>query len=78
VSLKNAGPTRRATVPDAPKLLKYEHWRSLGYDRESSKALVKFQNNLNGIINGTNENCVFYFTKVGTRAGRVGRYLTLT
>eukprot|EP00984_Skeletonema_dohrnii_P037202 scaffold39046_cov228-Skeletonema_dohrnii-CCMP3373.AAC.3 len=58
VSMKNAGPARR-TVPDAPKLLKYEHWRSLGYDRESSKALVKFQNNLNGWDKGRQSRQIF-------------------
>ena len=57
VSMKNAGPTRKATVPDAPNLLKYEHWRSLGYDRESSKALVNFQNILNYIGRGADEDC---------------------
>lgn len=35
---------------DSPKLLPYEFWRSNGYDRELSQAMVSFQNNLHGLI----------------------------
>lgn len=59
VSMNDAGRKPWATVPDAPKLLTYEHWRSLGYDRESSKVMVVFQNNLHGLINGTKQTCEF-------------------
>ncbi len=55
--------TRGITAPDAPNLIKYDHWRSLGCDMESSNALVKFQNNLYGIANGPSEESNFLFSK---------------
>ena len=53
----------RKTGPGDPKIFEYEHWRSLGYDMESSKAFVSFQNKLIGIVSDTPEVAQFCFCK---------------
>jgi len=52
VPMKDASQIRGMDRPDVPNLLKYEYWRSCGYDMGASKSLVAFQNNLNGIGSG--------------------------
>jgi Leucine-rich repeat (LRR) protein len=64
--------SQRKAGSSAPEIINYEHWRSLGYDMESSQAFVAFQKKFDGIWDGSSHG---EYVRKGNSAINIDSYL---